>query len=181
MSKPMMAIIGAVGALLIVAIYFFWPGGSHGQAGDSDFAKTRKAQTETMDALSSQGGRVKEKTYPIGKAFIVDLSGMTISDKLLNQVKSLGNISELNLSKSTVTDEDLDKMAKLGLLTLVNKFDLSNTAVTDAGLEKCQNMIFLGQMNLVGTKCTAAGVTRFKRAREQQPNNKTRNPGIKLN
>jgi hypothetical protein len=47
--------------------------------------------------------------------------------------------------------------------------DLSHTAVTDATLDKLSDAPSLGQLNVTGTKVTPAGVARFKRARQDNP------------
>jgi hypothetical protein len=180
MSKPILAAICIGVALLVVVVWFFIPS-DRGQTGPSDSDRDLQARKDAAEFLSKKGARVKEMSYPIGKAYAVDLNGLTISTELLGDVKSLGNVSELNLSKSTVTDEQLGEMSKMGLVTFCNKIDLSSTGITDAGLDKLENMVFLQHMNLAGTKCTAAGAARFKSKRESQRNIRTHNPTIKLN
>ena len=181
MSKPMLALIGVGGALVIILAWWFIPTGSHGQSGPSDFDLAQQARQKAVDLLSTKGARVTEKTYPIGKAYAVNLSGQTITPDLLDQLKALGHVSELDLSKSTVTDDHLGKMSQLGLTNTMAVLDLSNTGVSDEGLNRLENMIFLLRMNLAGSKCTKAGADKFRRNREAQVNIKTRNPTIKLN
>lgn len=181
MSKPMMALIAVGVAVLFVVGWIFFPSGNHGQSGPSDYDQKVQAQKDAAEVLSKKGGKVKEMNYAIGKASAVNLSGLTITDELMQGLKDLGNISEMDLSNSTVTDDDLGKMTKLNLMTFLTKLDLSNTAVTDAGLDKLENMVFLMQLNLTGSKCTKVGADRFKRNRETQKNIRTHNPTIKLN
>ncbi len=177
----MLALIAVGIALLVVVGYWFMPGGNKGQSGPSDYDLTVQAAKEAADALSSQGGRVKDAPNPLGKkAFAVNLSGLTITDKLLDDTQALGTVIDLDLSKSTITDDQLGKMSEMGLTTFLTKFDLSNTGVSDAGLEKLQNMVVLLNLNLAGTKCTQAGADMFKRKREAQMNIRTHNPTIKL-
>src|SRR5947209_2968060 len=73
--------------------------------GLSDNDRRMLAIQDGAEALRSQGVKVEERNYSVGNAWAVNLSGMSISDDLLKQVKQLGNISELNLSKSLVTDD----------------------------------------------------------------------------
>ncbi len=182
MSKPILALIAIGVALLIAVGYWFMPGGNKGQTGPSDYDLTMQAAKEAADALSSQGGRVKDAPNPLGKkAYAVNLSRLTITDKLLEDTQAIGTIIDLDLSKSTVTDDQLGKMSEMGLATFLTKFDLSNTDVSDAGLEKLKNMVVLQQLNLTGTKCTKAGADKFKRNREAQKNIRTHNPTIKFN
>jgi hypothetical protein len=133
--------------------------------GLSDYDRMKQDQQSAADALTSQGGKVKEMHYPQGSAWSVDLSSVTVTDDLLRKVKELGRITELDLSKSTVTDDQLGLLSELGVTTLLLKLDLGNTAITDAGLEKLQNLALLSQMNLTGTRVTPAAVERFKKNR----------------
>jgi hypothetical protein len=137
--------------------------------GLSDNDRRMLAIQSGADALKSQGAKVEERNYSLGNSWAVSLSGMTITDELLKQVKQLGNISELNLSKSTLTDAQLATIQELGLGTLLVKFDLSHTAVTDEGFEKLDNLRLLSQLNLTGTKVTPAAVERFKKNRQNDP------------
>src|SRR5262249_59111150 len=100
----------------------------------------------------------------------------------LKQVKKLGNIGELNLSKSTLSDDHMALFQELGLGTLVNKLDLSHTAVSDAGFEKLDNLRLLGELNLTGTKVTPAAVERFRQKRQSDARilPAFRNPKIQL-
>ena len=154
------ALAAAVGfAALLIAM------GCGSKGGPSDYEKMVQAKQGASDALAAAGGKVQEKQYPVGRAFVVELRGATITDDLLRQVKELGNIAELNLSQSTLTDDHLRTMHELGLHVLLNKLDLSHTAVTDAGLEQLDGNIFLAELNLTGTKVTRGAVERFKQKR----------------
>jgi hypothetical protein len=151
--------------------------------GPSDFERMRQAQDNAADSLKGQGAKVKQMDYPQGRAWSVNLSGATISDNLLREVKQLGKITELDLSKSTVTDDHLGLINDLGLSTLLLKLDLSQTAVTDAGFEKLVNLALLSDLNLVGTKVTPAAVERFKQNRLTDPKVPAmfKKPKIRLN
>jgi hypothetical protein len=134
--------------------------------GLSDNDRRMLAMQQGADGLRSLGAKVEERNYSMGNAWSVSLHGMTISDDLLRQVRGLGNISELDLSKSTLTDDQMALFNELGLGTLALKLDFSHTALTDTGFEKLDNLRFLGQLNLTGTKITSAAVERFKKKRK---------------
>ena len=53
-------------------------------------------------------------------------------------------------------------MGQLAEIQHFVRLDLSNTAVTDAGLEKLVNVPLLLNLRLAGTRVTPAGVERFK-------------------
>jgi hypothetical protein len=180
MSKPVLALIAVGVALVLIAGYWFWPG-DKGQSGPSDYDRMVQSAKEAGDVITSRGGKVKDAPNPLGKkTWAVSLSGLTIDDSLLQNCQDLGTIIDLDLSKSTVTDELLDEMNKMQLTSLLLKLDLSHTAVTDAGLDKLDHMVVLRDLNLVGTKCTKAGVDRFVRNRDKQPGNRFHTK-VKLN
>lgn len=147
---------------------------------NDDYAKMMQAKQGASDSLAASGAKFKEKQYGGKAAWAVDLHGLTITDDLLRQVKTLGNVAELDLSKSTVTDAHLATMRELELHALLNRLDLSNTAVTDVGLEKLDGNLFLAELNLTGTKVTPAGVARFKQARQANPNTRIKNTNVRL-
>ena len=169
------ACLAATATLLAVAL----SGCSKGD-GKSDYDRMMESKQATATSLASSGAKVQEKQYPIGKGYVVDLRGLTITDDLLREVKKLGNIAELDLSRSTITDDHLKLMHELGLHTLLAKLDLSHTAVTSAGLDHLAGCIFLSELNLSGTKITPAAVSQFKKAREADPKVKIKVTNVKL-
>jgi len=140
--------------------------GCRSGGGVSYYEQAKQQEQNLVERMQGQGAKVKELSYPQGRAWSVNLSGLTITDDLLRDVRQLGNVSELDLSKSTITDGQLGLLNELRLTTLLLKFDLSNTAVTDAGFEKLDLFKVLKEMNLTGTKVTPAAVERFKRKRQ---------------
>jgi hypothetical protein len=148
--------------------------------GKSDYERMMEDQKSTATSLSGAGVKVQQKQYPVGIGYVVDLRGLTITDDLLKEVKKLGNIAELDASRSTITDDHLKLMHEIGLHTLLAKLDLSNTAVTDAGLGHLEGCIFLSELNLSGTKVTPAAVSQFKRARETDPKARIKTTNVKL-
>jgi hypothetical protein len=142
--------------------------------GLSDYERYQQAKQEAeqskqdvVGSLKGQGIKLEKKRYPQGEAWAIDLKGSNVTDDLLAQLHKLGYISELNLSKTTVTDAHLAKMNELRLLTYCLKLDLSNTAVTDAGLDSLTNTLgALSDLNLAGTKATPAAADRLKQRRQ---------------
>jgi hypothetical protein len=66
----------------------------------------------------------------------VDLSGATIDGGILKQVPKLGRFSELELSGSTITDEQLAQLVDSGGLGWVVRIDVSDTQISDTGLRR---------------------------------------------
>jgi hypothetical protein len=176
MAKPSLAatcraarVLAAAGAVVLA--------GCRGD-GLSDYDRMKQAQQTAGGSLESQGAKLKEMHYPQGSAWSVNLSGVTITDETIRQVKALGRVSELNLSKSSVTDDQLGLIQQQGLTTLLLKVDLSHTAITDAGLGQLDNLVLLNHLNLTGTKVTPSGVERFRRKHRANPNTKFKDPNI---
>ena len=148
--------------------------------GKSDFDRMMESKQAASDSLASSGAKFQEKQYPIGRGWVVNLHGLTISDNLLRDVKRLGNVAELDMSKSTVTDDHIRLMHELGLHVVLAKLDLSHTAVTDAALDHLSGCIFLGELNLTGTKVTRAAVDRFRNSRQADPKIRVKNTSVKF-
>lgn len=153
--------------------------GCGGSGGPSDYDRMVEAQKGASDTLAGAGVKTQQKAYPLGTAWVVDMTGVTVTDDLLQKVKALGNVAELDLKNSTVTDAHLAKMHEIGLHTVLNKLDLSNTAVTDAGLEQLDGNLFLAELNLTKTKVTQTGVTQFLKKRQANPNVRIKNTNVK--
>jgi hypothetical protein len=143
--------------------------GCGGNDGPSDNDRRLQAIQNAQGDLKSKGAKIEQRTYPIGQAYSVNLTGMQIDDKTLRQVQSLGNVSELNLSKTNLSDDHMGLINELKLCTLCLTIDLSHTAITDAGFQKLENLRFLSNLNLTGTKVSRAAVDAFKKKREGDP------------
>jgi hypothetical protein len=138
--------------------------------GISDYERNKQAAQNLLDGIKAQGAKLEKRRYPQGEAWVVDLTGATITDDLVTQLSKIGFISEMHLGKSTVTDAHLAHMNELKILTYVLKFDLSQTAVTDAGLDSLTYTLGgLSDLNLAGTKVTQAAVDRLKQRRQADP------------
>lgn len=167
-SSRRIALVPVTAGCLIAALLAQSGCGPSG-GGPSDNDLRMQAIEQGAEGLRKAGAKVDARHYPQGEAWAVNLSGMTVTDDLIRAVKQLGNVTELDLSKSTVTDEQLGLINELGLPVLLLKLDLGNTAVTDAGFEKLDNMRLLSQLNLTGTKVSKAAVERFKKQRQSDP------------
>ncbi len=160
--------------------------GCSNYSGPSEYEQKKQAKQSFMDEVAAQGGNAEQKKFSkygkSGQAWSIDLSGATISDDLIESMTTLGPIAELDLSKSSITDEQLIRFDELELGRLVLKLDLSNTVISDAALAELDNFYVLEHLILKDTKATPQGVERFKKA--QQSNSKVlqpfKNPKVEL-
>jgi mono/diheme cytochrome c family protein len=79
--------------------------------------------------------------------------------KILENLKGVGSLVELNLANQKVKDSDLANIA--GLENLL-RLHLENTPVTDAGLAHLKNLTHLRYLNLYNTAVTDAGIENLK-------------------
>jgi hypothetical protein len=91
----------------------------------------------------------------------------TISDKEVAQLTSIGgNIAELDLSDTKITDEALVTIGKYPRLNWLN---LANTAVTDAGIAHLKGLTHLSWLNLHSTNVSdssLANLTPLRKLRQ---------------
>jgi hypothetical protein len=141
----------------------------------SAYQEKQQRLENAATALTTKGGSLVEKKYPQGQAWVVDLSKVTIDDEVLNALKSLGRVSELNLSGSTITDDQFVSLAKPETMGFTFKLDISDTAISDRGFLAAAPLALLSNINVKGSKVTDAGVAEFK---QKHP---AKNPvGLKL-
>jgi hypothetical protein len=136
----------------------------------------QQKQQQAAAAAEDAGIKAVRKQYPQGQAWAVNLRGKQITDATFDRLKQLDHITELDLSRTNVGDAQMAQVNEVGGLLL--KLDLGNTAVTDAGLGQLTNLLVLGDLNLAGTKVTAAGVAAFKKSRANDPRIKNLRVGV---
>ena len=133
----------------------------------SDFQKQQMTQQEAIDKLKAVGGDVVKKEYQLGEGWVVKLPGATITDQTFEHLRTLERVAELDLSSSTITDAQMPKLAEVA--GVLFKLDLGNTSVTDDGIAPLAERGLLLDLNLKGTKATAAGVAQWKAKRNANP------------
>lgn len=146
------------------------------------YQEQQQKQQNAAAALREQGATLEEKHYKRGDAWAINLKGKQISGDVIDRLAKMGHITELNLSGTNVTDADLTRINELGIGAVMLQLDLSHTEVSDAGLDQLTNFFLLSDLNLTGTKVTAAGVGRFrtKRAGDQRIMAAFKSPKIRL-
>jgi hypothetical protein len=141
----------------------------------SDLQRDLNKEQDCVNALREQGATIEEKKYPpYGNGFVVNLSGAQITDTTFKHLACLKRVADLNLSKSSITDA---QMAQLNdVPCYLTKLDLSNTTVTDEGLDKMTHLYVLMNLNLAGTKVTPEAVKRLQTRRLADPLTKAKMP-----
>jgi hypothetical protein len=137
--------------------------------GVSDYDREQMARQAAAEAARAQGLQMTEKNYPLGKGWVVDMKGMTVTEGHFRRLKEVVNVAELDLSKSTITDDQLGQMREVGAAATLFKIDLSHTQVTDAGLERLEGLPLLANVVVTGTRVTAAGAEKYKKSRLDNP------------
>src|SRR5262245_56529913 len=101
----------AAAAALVAALAV---AGCSRRGGPSDYERfqrvTKDEEQRRQDlagSLKGQGAKLEKKRYPLGEGWAIDLRGVPVTDQLLSDVSKLLYVSELNLSKTNVTDAHL--------------------------------------------------------------------------
>lgn len=142
--------------------------GCKGGDGLSDSEREQKKREESINALRDGGAKITQKSYGRrGNGYVVDLNGAQLTDNTFQRLKEMKRVTELDLSKSSLSDDQMDKLNEVAYFLV--KLDLRNTAVTDAGLEKLTNLILCFDLYLAGTKVTQAGADNFTKQRLARP------------
>jgi uncharacterized protein YjbI with pentapeptide repeats len=150
---------------------------------DSYGAYERELQRKekAVHSVERTGAKMVQKTYPQMpnvKAWAVNLSGQQLTPATFAELGRVGFISELNLSKTNLSDADMARVNGLANFCLV--LDLSQTEVSDTGLAELKSQIVLRDLNLAGTKCTSAGVAALKKRQAENPNARIKTPTVRL-
>jgi len=157
----------ATTALLVVLLLLGGISGCGSKNALSQYEEGVKKQEAAAERLGGLGAKTTLKAYPPhGDAWLVVLRGATVDATVLEDIKKLGRISELDFSKSTIDDALVARLDELELGNFLLRLDLSQTSVTDAGFEKIGRLPLLRDLNLTGTKVTAGAVTRFLQNRK---------------
>jgi hypothetical protein len=145
----------------------------------TDSAQEAKKKEAIVNSLRENNVTITRKSYPpFGSGYEVGLSGAQLTDDTFAKLKEIQPITELDLSKSSIIDAQMDKVNQIaGVLVRLN---LSNTAVTDAGLEKLTNLNRCIYLNLVGTKVTREAVERFKKHHGNRTLGKIKLPDLEV-
>jgi hypothetical protein len=148
--------------------------------GLSDFERAQQKKDSAEEAIRKMGGEVTRGRYFQWEGIAIKLKGAQVTDDPVRCLKTLGRVAELDLSRSSITDDQLAKLNEQDVGTVILKLDLSQTAVTDAGLEKLTDLYVLQNLKLVGTKVTQAGAERFKQQRAANPKSRIKQTTVQL-
>lgn len=128
----------------------------------SEYDKDQAKLAAAKDKLAAVGAKIEIKQFPQGDAFIVNLSGQTLTNETFGHIAELVRVVELDLSKSSFKDEDMALISNSDIRGVLMKLNLSDTALSDEGLQQLSEVYFLSELNAANTKITDAGISEFK-------------------
>jgi hypothetical protein len=150
--------------------------GCNSYSATSEREALKQKEAGFSGAVSVAGGSAKKegrKRFGIEMTgWMVDLSGAEISDELMDELLKVGAkdpVFSLNLSKSKITNEQLVKLGKGKVLQKTFELDLSDTAISDTGLDGLSNFYCLSDLKLKGSKATKAAATRLGKKQMSHP------------
>lgn len=105
------------------------------------------------------GDAETELLLPLKSQLIwLDLANTKITDRGLQTIAGLENLTRLHLARTQVSDQGLSSLAACKQLAFLNLFD---TRVSDEGLQHLQHAPMLREVHLYQTGVTPAGVERL--------------------
>jgi hypothetical protein len=133
------------------------------------YQSVKEQRVRFTDLVTNAGGSTEEKRYPqfgmAETAWVIDLGGATVSDELIDDL--IGRmkreyISELDFSGSTLTEDQLIKLDEADIGRTLIRLNLSDTGITDSGIDQIDSMKFLVSLNLSGTEVSKAAADRLE-------------------
>ena len=159
-------------------------------SGESEYRQLQNQRKGMAEVIQEAGGSAILEAHTLhgfkAHGWMVDLSGAEMTDDIVETVLEMARhkpVLQLNLSGSTVTNEQLAQFDEGKVLQKVVILDLSDTAITDAGLDGLSNHYIIGELNLKGSQATAAAAERLgdrQIASPQTPQPFKKQPELKI-
>lgn len=152
----------------LVAIFLVVSSGCGLMSGPSEYEKFKQRESTFEGLISNAGGSARKEGksmygfHMVG--WMIDLSGATLSEKLITEMIEVAQndpVFDLNLSNTSITDEQLAELDAGNVLQKTVILNLSQTPITDAGLDSLSNFYCLMSLNLKGSKATQEGARRM--------------------
>lgn len=176
--------------LLVVAVGTLLFSGCGLFEGKSEHQQMLDERDQFAELVGTYGGSaVFEKRSMddlAGVGWFIDLSGAEIDDALLNamaEVVKKKPIFELNLADTSLTDEQLTQLDKADVLQKVIFLNLSNSQITDAGLDGINNFYVIHELNLKGTSVSKEAIKRLgdkQLAQKYTPKDLRKRPNVEI-
>jgi len=151
---------------LVVGCVLLTAGCGWFSSSDPDSLQSYMARKQAFTGIiTSAGGSVEQKTHTLSHmphtSWEINLSSATISDEILDAlIRKIESdyVTELDFSGSTLTDDQLIKLEAANIGRILLRLDLSNTGITDRGIDQLKSIKFLQSLNLSGTQVTTETV-----------------------
>lgn len=158
--------------------------------GKSEYEQLQDKYRSFSDLIADYGGSAKREQGSRGgfsmTGWFIDLSGAELTENLIDSMIERAKhdpVFDLNLSNSTITDEQLARLDEGNVLQKCFFLDLSGTAITDAGLDACSNFYVIHELNVTGTELTPEAIERLgdkQLAKEQVPKDLKTRPEVTM-
>ena len=111
---------------------------------------TLTSRDDAITLLQSNGGDVRQDDGQV----VIDLQDVNVGPSHFETFKFLEDTTELNLNRSTVTDNGLEHLAALPRL---KRLHLQDTQISDAGIQHLLGLAQLEHLDLQRTQVTISG------------------------
>ena len=148
---------------IVASVVLLLATGCNSYTGKTDFERMRESKDDFRALVTEMGGTTDYKMFNVlgeqGMAWIIDLNGSQFTAgqfddflDLLNLMKDY--VAELNLSGSTITDDQFIRYDDAMHGRTVRELNLSGTAITDQAIEKMDNFYLLSKADFSETSIT---------------------------
>ncbi|MEM8953940.1 MAG: c-type cytochrome domain-containing protein [Verrucomicrobiota bacterium] len=123
--------------------------------------KVSPAPQDAIDSVINTGARVDalQKTNPLLRVDFFNVRDETDDATLAILADLRSNLAQLNLSEAAISDAGLKSLSRMKNLV---HLDLRNTKITDAGLAHLKDLSNLRYLNLYGTGISDAGLSEIQ-------------------
>ncbi|MFN9974548.1 MAG: hypothetical protein ACK58T_32120 [Phycisphaerae bacterium] len=168
LNRPRVSVVNRLIPVIACGLVTVFTGCGSGYSGPSEYEQYQKKRMGFVETIQSLGGKAEygEKSMHGFRmsGWLIQLPGADVSDELISQIIEHTRdqaVFQLNFSGSKITDAQLVALDAGKVLQKTVELDLSNTAITDAGLDKLQRLYCLSELKLKGTSASKSAATRL--------------------
>jgi hypothetical protein len=154
--------------LLLFFTSFVMTGCGDSYTGPSAYQQLKMQEEGFGGVIAAAGGSAKKEGATMHgfqmSGWQINLAGGQVTDEIVDAIIEVGKVDPvflLNLSRTGITDDQLARLDSNKVLQKTVELDLSETAISDAGLDRLSNYYCITKLNLKGSKATSAGAKRL--------------------
>jgi len=132
---------------------------------ENQFASIQKANEEAEAAIRSLGKLDRKNYGALGSGWSVKLPKAQFDEKLIEHLARLDRVTEFHVPGAAITDAQMQQVLTSSIGVFFNDVDVSDTGLSDAGVEALPNCKWLQKVNIKGTKISDSFLNDMKKKR----------------